>query len=233
MSNNALTNLLVIYLTTPETDFYLSKMIGQNKDLNPLKTSQEINIGTFEFFNQKITPILHGVNVKGLDNIQIAKKDGKPDVEVSGGTVSFTAVRPNTGYPPKGATASLVVSTTLVLDAGGNASPPVAIKINVANGNLLGTFETSGDPSTPSSVGIKFTSLSVAAETTPKNIVVDLSQLKSVFRQSAEAFLKKESTLKTLVEQLNKELTKPEILASVSQAGTKAAQSSLAKFNEQ
>lgn len=225
---NQLAQLLILYLTTPQTDFYLSKIIKKSKDptLEPYDITQ-LNVGSPSILGQPIDIAFKSVNIQGLSNIQIAKKDGKPDIQVAGDVVTFHAVRPNTEAPPAGVPTALTVNAQLELTANQQPSPLVPVVVTIDHGKLNGVFSATGDAAKADSVEITFTSASVTARESPDNIHFDLSHFESFLRPQVESYLKQKSTLKTLVDKMNAELAKPSVLASLSKSGTEAARGAL------
>lgn len=226
---NQLNQILIVYLTTPASDFYLSKMLAKSKDpsLEPFQAS-DVDAGSLDFFGQTIDVKLKNLSIAGLTNIQIEKdSDGKPNITINGDQVVFVADRPNTEAPPAGVPTKLTATGEIVIVAGGEDSPAVPVTITVDTGQLTGTFDATGDPSTPDSVNIKFTALSITTEANSSNIVVDLSKLNSVFKPQVEELLQKPSTLTDLVQKLNDQVNTSSVLSAVSTAGTQAAQQAL------
>ncbi|WP_263081075.1 hypothetical protein [Endozoicomonas sp. Mp262] len=228
---NQLNQILIVYLTTPASDFYLSKMLAKSKDpsLEPFNASN-VDAGSIDFYGQTIDVKLQDLSIAGLTNIQIEKKDGKPRIDINGDLVTFIANRPNTEAPPQGIPEKLIASGQLLIVAGGENSPLVPVTITVNTGQLTGTFSATGEPTQPDSVNIKFTNLTITTDATPENIVVDLSQLDSVFKPQIEELLKKPETLADLVGKLNDQVGTSSVLDAVSNAGTQAAQQALKSF---
>lgn len=229
---NQLDQLLIVYLTTPASDFYLSKMLAKSEDpsLEPF-TAQDVDAGSFEFFGQDISVTLKSLSIAGLTNLQIEKNaEGQPNITVNGDNVTFVADRPNTEAPPTGVPTNLVATGDLVIVAGGEDSPPVPVTITVSTGQLTGTFTATGDPTTPDTVGIAFTQLSITTEATASNIVVDLSKLDSAFKPQVEELMQKSSTLEDLISKLNEQINASSVLTAVSSAATNAAQSALSSL---
>ena len=226
---NQLNQILIVYLTTPASDFYLSKMLAKSKDpsLEPFKAS-DVNAGSLDFFGQTIGIRLTNLSIAGLTNIQIEKDSGgKANITINGEQVTFVADRPNTEAPPVGVPSKLTATGEIIIVAGGEDSPAVPVTITVNTGQLTGTFDATGDPTNPGSVNIQFTSLGISTEADASNIVVDLSKLDSVFKPQVEELLQKPSTLADLVEKLNDQVNASSVLAAVSTAGTQAAQQAL------
>ena len=227
-----LNQILIVYLTMPASDFYLSKMLAKstNPSLEPFK-ADKVDAGSFSFFGQTVDIKLQDFSIAGLTNIQIEKENGQPKIEINGDTVTFVATLPNTEAPPADVPTKLTAQGNLLIIAGGEASPLVPITITVNSGQLKGTFSATGDPSQIDSVKINFTNLDITTETTSSNIVVDLSQLDSMFKPQVENLLQKPSTLEDLVQELNKQINEQSVLAAVSSAGTQAAQQALKSFS--
>lgn len=223
-----LNDILIVYLTTPESDFYLSKMLAKstNPSLEPFKATN-LDVASLSFFGQTIDIKLQDFSIAGLTNIQIEKENGQPKIEINGDVVTFIATFPNTEAPPVGVPRKLTAQGNLLIIAGGDSSPLVPIAITVSSGQLKGTFSATGDSNQPNSVNITFTKLDITTETTPSNIVVDLSQLNSMFKPQVEEILTKSSTLQNLVQELNRQVNTPSVLVAVSSAGTQAAQETL------
>ncbi|MCY4045397.1 MAG: hypothetical protein OXE99_09975 [Cellvibrionales bacterium] len=228
---NQLDQLLIIYLTTPASDFYLSKMLAKSTDpsLEPF-TADTIDAGSFEFFGQSIDVSLTQLSIAGITNIQIEKNNGAPNIQVDGDQVTFVAERPNTEAPPANVPTDLVATGLLEITASGSESPAVPVTVTVKTGELTGVFNAIGDPMTPSSVAIDFTKLTLTTEATSSNIVVDLSQLDSVFKPQVDNLLKQPSTLASLVEKINEQINAQSVLTSVSGGATTAAQGALQSF---
>ncbi|WP_424101155.1 hypothetical protein [Moorena producens] len=226
-----LNQILILYLTMPASDFYLSKMLAKstNPSLEPFK-ADKVDVASLSFFGQTIDIKLQDFSIAGLTNIQIEKENGQPKIEISGDTVTFVATLPNTEAPPAGVPTKLTAQGNLLMIAGGEASPLVPITITVTSGQLQGTFTATGDPSQSNTVSITFTNLDITTEATSSNIVVDLSQLDSIFKPQVEELLQKPSTLEDLVKELNKQVNQQSVLAAVSSAGTQAAQDALKSF---
>jgi hypothetical protein len=229
-----LSDILIVYLTMPESDFYLSKMLAKstNPSLEPFQATN-VDVASLSFFGQTIDIKLQDFSIAGLTNIQIEQESGKPKIEINGDTVTFVATLPNTEAPPVGVPTKLTAQGNLLIVAGGEASPLVPITITVNSGQLKGSFSATGDPSQPNSVNITFTKLDITTEATSSNIVVDLSQLNSMFKPQVEELLKKSPTLQNLVQELNRQVNDApsSVLASVSSAATQAAQQALKSFS--
>lgn len=225
---NQLANLLVLYLTTPATDFYVTKIIqkSSNPTLEPFNTNN-IDLGSFSVMGSALSVSLESLSIRGLSNIQIAKENSKPKITINGDQITFYAVRPNTEAPPTGIPPNLIINTQIKITSDGDASPLVPIVITVLNGNLVGVFNASGDASIPDTVRIKFTIATVQADATPANITFDLSQLDSFTKPMIEGYLNQTSTLTMLIQKLNGELASQSVLNSLSQGATQAAQSTL------
>ena len=103
MSQDPVVSLIITFLTTPATDFYLPKMLAKSKDpsLEPYTTSS-IDLGSQNIMGLNMKLALKNVGITGITNVQIKKIGGKPDIQVVGEQVTFTAVRPNTEAPPPG-----------------------------------------------------------------------------------------------------------------------------------
>ncbi|MDJ0676706.1 MAG: hypothetical protein QNJ36_15230 [Calothrix sp. MO_167.B42] len=228
-----LNQILIVYLTVPASDFYLTKMLAKstNPSLEPFKAGK-VDVGSLSFFGQKINIKLQDFSIAGLTNIQIEKENGQPKVEISGDTVTFVATFPNTEASPANVPTKLTAQGNLLIIAGGEASPLVPIKIMVNGGQLKGTFSATGNPKQIDSVNIKFTNLNMTTETNSSNIVMDLSQLDSMFKPQVEEILKKPSTLEDLVQNLNQQVNEQSVLAAVSSAGTQSAQQALKDFRD-
>lgn len=228
---NQLAELLILYLTTPSSNFYLPKILGGAKDptLEPYRIDR-LSAGSVTVLDQELDIALEQVDIRGISNVQIAKTDNQARVDVVGNTVTFHAVRPNTEAPPANVPTELVIDAQLEITAGGAPSPAVPVTVTIECATLTGAFTATGDPARSETIDITFTSAVVAATATSENIQFDLSQFDSFLRPQVESYLKEASTLASLIDRVNAELAKPSILAALGKSGTDAARSALGQL---
>lgn len=220
--------LLIIYLTLPASDFYITKLIrkSENPVLEPF-TLSDLNAGTISIFGQNIGVVLKNISVAGLSNIQVAKTGNKPQItENPDGSITFVAVRPNTEAPPAGVPTDLTINTTIYLDAQGVPSPPIPAVVTVHSATLTGTFRSSGDVTVPSSVTVRFTSLVLKAPTGSENVGITLN-VDSVFKPQVMQLLQQPSTQQDILNEINNKLNAADVLNAVSNAATQGAQNAL------
>jgi hypothetical protein len=225
---NQLSQLLILYLTTPSSDFYIPKIIANTKDptLEPYRLKQ-VSIGSVDVLGQSIGITLLQVDIRGISNVQIARSNGQPRIDVDGDTVTFHAVRPNREAPPANIPAELTIDAQLQLTVAGEKSPTIPITCIVRDATITGVFLATGDPAQAQTVNISFSSATVASPANADNIRFDLSRLESFLKPQIESYLKAERTLTDLINRVNGELAKPEILKAVSKSATDAVRSAL------
>ncbi len=229
-TNDPIINWIISALTTPETDIYLWKLIQQSKDpdLEPF-TSPRLDLGKHPVLGQDWAFALTDVKVDGISNVEIPKPGGKPDVEVTGSTVLFTAVRPNTESPPPGVPASLLANSGLEITPPGDRPIPGKSSVTVDKAKLIGVFDATSDTGqVDATVVLKFTSLAIEAQT-GANITTTID-IDSVFKGFINKVMNKPDTQLKILAELSKQLQSKQVLDGVSSAATKAARDAIKKL---
>jgi hypothetical protein len=225
MTDNAFAELLVIYLTTPSTDFYLSKLLGNasNPRLEPL-TIPYIDLGKKTIMGESLRFELKNLVVNGLSNVEVSKNNDVPKVIVNGNLVDFSAQLPNKEAPPAGISSSLTISAQLVITDDSPMYGTITIVIN--SSALTGTFKATSSDGSVQKCEVVFSKFNVSADTGAGNfkITVNLNDPLSGF---ISAVLNQPGLVSQMVGSVNAQINQPPILKSLSDYATTAARTSL------
>lgn len=228
MSEDPIIKLLIVFLTTPSSNFYIAKLIQQSKSpvLEPLQAAN-INLGSQNILGVSIALDLQNVNVAGLANIQIAESDGKPQIQVNGSDVKFTAEHPNTQAPPTGVPKRLTLQSNFIATPASSPKISGSATITVNEFSLEGEFSATSSDGSADKVNIDFKRLQIDAAASANNITIDL-KLNSTFAPFINQILKQAGVLSRIIEGVQQTLNSANVLSSISQAATQAARTALA-----
>jgi len=220
--------ILVNFLITPSSDFYLSTMLysPSGNSLDPLNIS-DINLGTFCIEGVQIGLDFSNVTVNGLSNVQVIMKGKLPDVTIDGGTVTFNATLPNLqqGYKrPPDVPSTLQMSGTLNVTIAGQQMPPGCIAASVNTISDAVAVWTISD--SDGLVTITFSSVTVTADATTSNMTIVVT-IDSGFKQTINQLLNTPDIYRQILQQLNSELAKSSTLGQLSKTATTAARKAL------
>lgn len=227
-SPSPICELLVNYLITPGSDFYLSTILysSSGNSLDPLSISN-IDLGTFTIEGVPVGVEFSDVSVRGLSNVQVIMNGDQPDVTIDGSTVTFNATLPNVqqGYQrPPSVPTTLQLNGTLNVTIGGEAMPSGTISATVntiSDAVAVWTLTDGGNLIT-----ITFSSASVTADTTTSNMKITVS-IDSGFGPTLNQILNTPQVYSLIIQQLNDELAQSSILSQLSQTATNAARKAL------
>lgn len=233
--NSQLIGFLENLLLTPSSDFYLPKVLhnpGQG-GIDPLKAAA-VDLGSAKIEGIQIDVSVKNLIVRGLSNIQAIFNDGKPEIQVVGDRVTFHAKLPNTqpGYiRPSDVPDKIEMSGVLDVTLGGGKMPPGTISVTVRSidditGVFTATEQTSGDLG---SAMVTFEKVTIAAEIGHGNFNIDV-KLDTQFITVINDVLNKPKFYAAILDQLNTELAKPEVLNQLSQSATHAGRKALSKI---
>jgi len=228
MNNDPIVQLLIVFLTTPQTDFYLPKLLqkSSNPTLEPYQSSS-LNLGTASLIGTDTSIALSDLMIKGISNIQIEKHNGKPRIDVQGSKVTFYAQRPNTESPTPGLPVNMIIDANFSLTpAGQSALPQGKIHIEIVQAEITGIFNVSSENGNADQAVTTFTSLTINAATNASNIIITIT-LDSFFKDMINQVFASDNVLAKLLAAINSKINTPDALAAVSQAGTQAARAAL------
>ncbi|VAW70653.1 hypothetical protein MNBD_GAMMA09-3632 [hydrothermal vent metagenome] len=227
MSDDPLIELLILYLTTPSSNFYLSKLIQQSSSpvLEPLSIDN-ISLGNQSILGVKLSLKLQNAEVAGLSSIQIKETAGKPDIQVNGNRVTFEAQHPNTQSPPIGVPPILTINSGFIVtpESGPEITGTIVITVNAFS--IQGVFSAASSDGHADKVIIDFKSLDMNTQATPDNININL-KIHSAFSSFINQILKQPPILEKIVDGIKNKLNAENVLSSISQQATKAARSAL------
>lgn len=232
MASEATIKLLIIYLTKPQTAFYLSKIIlkADSPRLEPYQAAG-LDLGELEVAGLRVGVKLANINIQGMSNIQIKKEGVNPAISLNGSEVTFYADRPNTEAPPAGIPQLMIFDADLLLfKASGEPLDKGQLHVEIKNAELAGVFNATSADGKAATVNIEFTKLVLQkALDQPGNITAVLN-IKSFIKQALNKIINKQSTLQKLVDGLNDKLQDPGILQAISKGATDAAREALRLF---
>lgn len=227
MASNPFNQLLIAYLTTPSSDFYLSKLIlgSTNPTLEPFKASK-VDLGNQNILGTEIAITLTNLDVVGISNVQVEKKDAKPVITISGNDVTFIAQTPNTEAPPKNIPKEITLTSDLNLIS--NGVPPIVgtITIQIKTSTITGSFVATSSDGTPQTVNVDFTKLGLSATSDNQNIAINInvnsplsSFINSVFSQAI--------IQQKIITAIGSQINQPPVLQAISKYSTEAARKAL------
>lgn len=228
MTEDPVVILLIAFLTTPASDFYLSKLIGQSISprLEPLQAG-DIDLGSQRILGTRLDMSLRNVSLSGLSSIQIARSGAQTEITVEGNRVSFTALHPNTEAPPPGISPMLTLRGDFIASMAGT---PLSgqFEVTLADLAVQGTFRVSCSDGQVSGVTVSFESLNLNLPATPSNVKITVS-LASSFTPSLNKLLNSADIIGKIVDAIKAALTAPAILAALSAAATEGARATFAE----
>lgn len=227
---NSFSQLLIIYLTTPPSDFYLSKIVrsSSNPTLEPF-TASELSLGSQSVLGVSMALSLQNISIQGLSNVQIKKNNGKPVITVNGNDVNFVAEMPNTEAPPDNVPNQLTISAGLLVVPDGTPSFKGGLYITIKSSELTGNFTATSSDGTAGQVQVNYTSLAIGAVADKSNITITLT-LDSADSQMSpfiSSILNQNAILSRIVSGVADALNQPNILQAISQYSTIAARNVL------
>lgn len=227
MSEDPVVKLLIVFLTTPSSNFYLSKLIGQSTSpkLEPLAAGN-IALGTQDIMGVGFDMSLSNVVITGLSSIQVAKSGGAPAISINGDMVSFTAEHPNTEAPPPGVPPLLTLTGDFLASAAGT-NLQGTFEVTVADLTIDGVFRATSSNGQPSGVNVDFQSLALSVPATTDNVKITLG-LNSSFTLFINKLLNSPAIISKIMTAVKGELNTPSILNGLSQAATQGARAALA-----
>ena len=228
MATDPIIQLLIQFLTKPQSDFYLSKVLMKMDDpkLEPF-TFVNLDLGTQTILGLNFRFNLPVGSISGIPNLQIEKEGGVPRIIVDGNNVKFWAEHPNTEAPPPGVPDVLTMESDFVVTPEGEPPLPQGhIQVLVNDFKLIGDFEATSPDGKPENVVIAFNSFLVEAAATSDNIKIKLT-LDSTFTPFINQILNSPAVLQRIVDGVKGKVNSPDILRSISEAGTQAARSAL------
>lgn len=228
-NQDPIVTLLIIYLTTPQTDLYLPKLIGGSSSprLDPLVLS-DIDLGSQNVLGLSMGMRLTNVVVTGLSNCQIPKTDGTPQVEVNGNAVTFDAVLPNTEAPPPNIPTVVGINAGFALQLPGGTSTTGSVAVQVKTSTLHGCFTATSDDGTAEKANLAFSTLGLRAEL-GANIVTQV-QMDTSFLAIINSVCNKPNIQQMMLDKINSALADPGHLQALSQQATAAARSAAGKL---
>ncbi|GAB5447536.1 hypothetical protein [Gymnodinialimonas sp.] len=227
MAEDPVVKLLIVFLTTPSSNFYLSKLLGQSTSpkLEPLAAGN-ISLGSQPVAGIPFDMSLSNVVITGLSSIQVAKSGGAPEISVSGSRVAFTAEHPNTEAPPPGVPSQLTLEGNFKASGAGTKLDGT-FKVTVADLTIKGAFDATSSNGQASGVVVDFKSLDLNVPATTQNVKITLG-LNSNFTAFINEILNTPDIIAQIMGAVKSELSSPTILSGLSQAATQGARSALA-----
>jgi hypothetical protein len=229
MSSNPFIDLLILYLTTPSSDFYLSKLIGGSKNptLEPF-TAAEVSLGTQTIAGISMALSLQNLIIQGISNVQVQKNNGVPVITVNGNNVSFAAQTPNTEAPPPNVPGALTL--TALLNIVPSSTPPFSgyLTVTINQSTLLGNFTATSNDGTPQQVVVNFSQLTFNAAAAPSNMTVTLV-MSNPLAPFINSILNQPAVLQKIISGVQGELSQANVLQALSQFATQAARTVLSE----
>lgn len=229
MSSNPFVDLLILYLTTPSSEFYISKLIGgsTNPTLEPF-TAQEADLGSQTIAGITMALSLQNLVVSGISNVQVQKNGGVPVITVNGSDVTFTAQAPNTEAPPPNVPSALTL--TAIVNIVPSSTPAFSgnLTVTINQSTLVGNFTATSNDGTPQQVEIDFTQLNYTAAANTSNMSVSLV-MSNPLAPFITSLLNQPAVLQKIIGAVQGELSQQGILQSLSQFATQAARQVLAQ----
>ena len=231
MAQDPVVGLVVTFLTIPATDFYLPKLLAQSTDpnLEPY-TSSSIDLGSHSVMGMNMAFSLKDATITGITNVQIKKNGGKPDIQIAGNQVTFTATRPNTEAPPAGVPTEITINSgfEVVVPAPNSKSQTLtgSAVVTVKDADILGVFDATSEDGSPSKAVITFRSLEIDGPATPENINI-IVQLDSAFEAFINQVGNSPQVLEKIANNINSQLRSISVLNALSKAGTDAARAAV------
>lgn len=227
MATNPFAQLLILYLTTPSSDFYLSKLVKNSQ--NP--TVEPFNAGTISLGSQTILGVsmalsLQNVVIQGLSNVQVAVQDGQPEVTVNGDAVHFVAQTPNTQAPPPGVPSQIVLTGVLQVVPVGTDPFSGNLTVTINSTTVTGDFTATSTDGTPATVNITFTAVNLSAAATTTNMSVQL-QMSNPLSTFINTVLNQPAILQKIVTAVQGQVNQPPVLSALSTYATQAARQAL------
>lgn len=227
MSSNPFNQLLIVFLTTPSSNFYLSKLIlgSTNPTLEPFNIS-EIDLGKQNILGTNIAIALTKLHVTGISNIQVEKKGGKPVITINGNDVTFVAQTPNTEAPPKNIPKEIILKSDLNITSDG--VPPIvgSITIQVKTSTITGDFTATSSDGTPKTVNVDFTKLGLSATSNNDNIAIKIN-LNSPFSSFITSIFNQSVIQQKIISAIGSQINQSSVLKAISKYSTEAARNAL------
>jgi hypothetical protein len=220
---------LIMFLTSPSSDFYVPKLIRQSKSppLEPF-TQARNDLGEHRIEGMQMSIVLTNLKARGLSNIEVKKEN----IHLSGDQVAFAAHHPNTEAPlPADVPAELKISTDISVTLQGTNEPlPGSLDMTVKHFTLNGVFNATLErPNAWNTAVTIFTRLQLEAEANASNVQVVVN-IDSAFASLINEALGQPNVVSMVLEKVNQDLNTPPVLSEVSAHGTTAARSALGKL---
>lgn len=227
MAQDIYAQLLILYLTSPKSDFYLSKLISGsvNPTLEPFEASF-LDLGTQLILGEKMDFSLLNLKVIGVSNVQVEKKGGNPIINVNGENVAFTAITPNTEAPPSNVPSELTMICTVKVTPVDTPSFSGGLTVTVKTATIGGEFNVISKQDTVATVGINFSKLLIDAQADSSNIKIDL-KMDSPYVAFIESILSQSNVLSKIVSVIGSKVNEPDVLKAISGYATLAARKAL------
>jgi hypothetical protein len=227
MATNPFAQLLILYLTTPSSDFYLSKLVknATNPTIEPFSTSN-IDLGSQTILGVTMALSLQNVVIQGLSSVQVAIQGGQPEVTVNGNDVHFVAQTPNTQAPPPGIPSQLTLTGVLLVVPSG--TPQFSGNLTVTNQatTVTGDFTATSQDGTAQTVNISFSSITLGAAATTSNMSIQL-KMDNPLSSFINSLLNQPPILQKIVSAVEGEVSQASVLSALSAYATQAARSAL------
>ncbi|WP_346882203.1 hypothetical protein [uncultured Algibacter sp.] len=226
-SQDPIIPFLILYLTQPNSKFYISKLIaGSTKpQLEPFKDSS-LDLGPQTILGETMNFSLKNLVVQGLSNVQVVKNGGKPEITVNGNNVTFTAKIPNTEAPPTNIPKVLTLVTSLNVTPKNTPAFGGNLTVTVKTANLIGSFDATSVDGTPQKAEISFDKLQISASASSSNINIDL-EMNSPFTSFIESILSQEAIINRIMSGVNATVNQPNVLGALSNYATITAREAL------
>jgi hypothetical protein len=214
-------------LADPNSKVYLPQVLLQtsNPSLNPY-TMSSLNLGSQNIGGVQINVLLTNVVIGGIPNVTVAQNQGGVFTLVGLNatmTTQFGLLSP----PPPGVATTLSFAADFTLSFPGNQLTG-SLSISISQAALTALMVISGDQLL--NIVITLNSLvSAVPATAIITPVVTFNPASDFWSTLFQNFLKKQSTVTTIVGQINQQISAPSLLASLSSELTTVLQNAIQK----